>query len=247
MDFDSIDKKYKRAHCSRNESLPVFGLVLVGMGFVFLLDRVGVLEGTLRHVILSWPMLLIFIGAISFFTSHSRFPGIVLFIIGGIFLLPRFDILPFETDRIFWPLVLMIIGLAIVFKGFRHRSPHVFSNPETINSTDTFEEVAIFGGGKRIINSQSLKGGRITAIFGGIELDLTQADFAGDTAEIEVSCVFGGTTIFVRPEWEVKVQVGSVMGGFSDKRNLYKTPNSSGKTLIIKGGVVFGGGELKSM
>jgi hypothetical protein len=37
------------------------------------------------------------------------------------------------------------------------------------------------------------------------------------------------------------------MGGFSDKRNLYKTPNSSGKTLIIKGGVVFGGGELKSM
>jgi hypothetical protein len=84
MDFDSIDKKYKRAHCSRNESLPVFGLVLVGMGFVFLLDRVGVLEGTLRHVILSWPMLLIFIGAIVFL-QVIRGSGIVYLLSVGFF------------------------------------------------------------------------------------------------------------------------------------------------------------------
>lgn len=247
MEFDSSDKMNKRVHCSKNESLPVFGLILVGLGFVFLLDRLDLLNDYWRHIIISWPMLLIFIGVISFFKSHSRLPGIVLGVVGAAFLIPRVIIVPFETQQLVLPLILILVGLAIVFKSRRFHRPHAFLNPETINGSENFEETAIFGGGKRIINAKNLRSGKVTAVFGGIELDLTEADFEGDTAVIEVSCVFGGTTIFVRPEWDVQVQVASVMGGFSDKRNLYKTPVQSGKRLIIKGEVVFGGGELKTI
>jgi predicted membrane protein len=248
MDFESREKIRRNHSCAKDESLPVFGLVLVGLGFVYLLAKLGVLDGYLKDIIISWPTLLIFIGSISLIRNHSRLPGLVLILVGSALMLPKiFPDSLFDREGLVWPLLLIAVGLLIVFKARKIHHPHVFFNPETINNAESFEEVAIFGGGKRIITTQTLKSGKVNAIFGGIELDLTQADFEGDSATIEVSCIFGGVTVFVRPEWDVQIQVASVMGGFTDKRNMYRTPNTNGKHLIIKGGVVFGGGELKTL
>jgi predicted membrane protein len=248
MDFEHKERIRRNHSCARNESLPVFGFILVGLGMVFLLNQLDILSDYWKDILISIPMLLVFIGGISMLGNHSRFPGIILLSVGLFFLIPKIfpDSFP-SYQKIFWPVLLITIGLTIVFKARKLRNPHAFFNPETINNSETFEEVAIFGGGKRVISTQTLKTGKATAIFGGIELDLTQCDFEGDTAIIEVSCIFGGVTVFVRPEWDVQVQVASVMGGFNDKRNLYRTPNTIGKHLIIKGGVVFGGGELKTI
>ena len=65
-------------------------------------------------------MLLIAIGFVSFFSSESRTPGTILILIGTIFILPRvFYNLPFNVMHIFWPVILIAIGLMILFR----RSP----------------------------------------------------------------------------------------------------------------------------
>jgi hypothetical protein len=59
--------------------------------------------------------------------------------------------------------------------------------------------------------------------------------------------MFGGSTIVVPADWDIKIDVVAVFGGFSDKRYKSKEiPGTSNKRLYIKGLVVFGGGEIKS-
>jgi predicted membrane protein len=248
MDFSKNEKFSNKPYCSKPEGVPFIGIFLIGLGLVFLFDRMNLIPEYWRNIIISWQMLLIFIGAINVFRNHARFPGIILILVGTAFLLPEIIQIPFETRQLVWPVVLILIGVFIVFKTRNLKRPPFFNpHSETVSGDDRIDEVAIFGGGKRVIASQNLKGGNITAIFGGIELDLTDADLCEEGAVIELACIFGGTTIIVKPEWDVQVQVTSVMGGFTDKRKVYKQSGStSSKRLIIKGAAIFGGGEIKS-
>jgi predicted membrane protein len=250
MDYTKDNNKhYKGSSCKKQEGLPLVGLFLIGFGLVFLLDRMNLISSYWRHIIISWQSLLIFIGLINIFKSHARIPGMILILVGSAFLAPEIFNIPFETRQLIWPVVLITVGLIIVFKARNIKAPNVFhSDTESTNSQEKIEEIAIFGGGKRVITSQNLRGGNVSAIFGGIELDLTDADLSDETAVLEVACIFGGITIIVKPEWEVQVQVASILGGFDDKRKVYKRNEGmpSSKRLIIKGAAIFGGGEVKS-
>jgi predicted membrane protein len=232
--------------CSSSDGLPIMGFVFLGLGLVFLFDRLGIIPSAIRHIIISWQALIIFIGAINLIKPHSRFAGIILILVGGAFLLPRIIDVPFETKQLIWPVILIFVGLLILLKT--NRIKQNFNFKRTVHSFGTSEqldELAIFGGSKRIITTQNLKGGNITAIFGGVELDLSEADFEGDVAVIDLTAIFGGATLIVKSEWEVQLQITSIMGGFTDKRKVYKGGTGS-KTLIIKGAAIFGGGEVKS-
>lgn len=236
------------SNCNKPNGFPIVGVFLIGMGLVFLLDRLNVIPNQWRHIIISWQALLIFIGFINIFKNHARLPGVILVLVGSAFLVPEIVHIPFETRQLIWPLILIIVGLAIVFKTRNLKSPHVF-NPshDAITSTEKIDEVAIFGGGKRVITTQNLKGGNVTAIFGGLEIDLSDAEIEGESVVLEVAAIFGGVTVIVKPEWDVQVQVASVFGGFTDKRKMYKNQvQDERKQLILKGAAIFGGGEVKS-
>ena len=104
--------------------------------------------------------------------------------------------------------------------------------------------VVIFGGDKRTLISKNFKGGEITCVFGGAEINLMQADFIG-TVQIEFNQVFGGTKLLIPSNWKVKSELSSILGGFEDKRpNTY--PDEEEKILILKGENIFGGVEIKS-
>jgi predicted membrane protein len=248
MDYTNNEKISNKPYCSKPDGVPFIGIFLIGLGLVFLFDRIGIIPEYWRNIIISWQMLLIFIGSINLFRNHARFPGVILILVGLAFLLPEIIQIPFETRQLIWPLVLILIGVFIVFKRKNVKKAHYFNlQTENVYSDDLIDETAIFGGGKRVVSSQNLKGGNITAIFGGVELDLSDADLSEDGAIIELACIFGGTTIIVKPEWEVQVQVTSIMGGFTDKRKVYKQTGSvASKRLVIKGAAIFGGGEIKS-
>jgi len=249
MDYIKNKGNFKGAHCSKHDGVPFVGIFLIGLGLVFLLDRMHIIPQFWRELIISWQALLIFIGLINVFKSHARFPGIILILVGSAFLLPEIVSIPFETRQLIWPVVLIGVGLLIVFKTRSIKPPRIFhSETETQNGQEKIEEVAIFGGGKRVITSQNLQGGNVSAIFGGLELDLTEADLSEETAVLEVACIFGGVTIIVKPEWDVQVQVATILGGFDDKRKVYKRDDSAvpRKRLIIKGAAIFGGGEVKA-
>jgi hypothetical protein len=107
--------------------------------------------------------------------------------------------------------------------------------------------MSIFGGGDRIISSQNFKGGRVTAIFGGSKYNMINARLAKGRNIIDIFTVFGGCKFIIPEDWDIKIDVSSVFGGFSDKRSVRRdVPRDPSKELIIKGVAIFGGGDVVS-
>jgi len=113
------------------------------------------------------------------------------------------------------------------------------------NANDYIESVNVFGGSNQVIYSKNLKGGEVTAVFGGGDLNLTQADFEGQII-LDVTAIFGGVKIVVPANWQIKSEVTAVFGGVDDKRAIYPATELSDKLIIIRGVVLFGGVEFKS-
>ena len=86
-----------------------------------------------------------------------------------------------------------------------------------------------------------------TAIFGGSEINLSRCKLAEGKNIIDVFMIFGGSNIVVPPDWSIKIDVLSIFGGFSDKRqNFTDESKKENKELYIKGLAIFGGGEIKN-
>jgi len=217
------------------------GLVLIVVGFLLIITHFGILPGTWRTVIISWPALLILLGAFMLFSRHNHTAGAVLIIVGGIFLFGRLWPDTFQWNRLFWPAVLLGLGSVILI---REATKHRYDKD---SSPDFIDILSFFGGGDRVITSKNFQGGRITAVFGGSKLDMRKAELAPGQNVIDVFLVFGGIKMLVPPGWNVRNEVFSIFGGFSDKRSLGgDNTKEPGKELIIKGIAMFGGGDLAS-
>ncbi|MDT8400596.1 MAG: DUF5668 domain-containing protein [Bacteroidales bacterium] len=219
------------------------GLVLILLGFMLVIRNTGLMPGYFEDIIFSWQMLLIAIGFIMLLGTGNKAPGLIVMAVGGFFILPEVFDIPFRTYRLFWPAILIIIGV-IVLTNARWFSKERWHSGST-SSSDIIDMVNIFGGGERRFMSQNFRGGKITCIFGGGEIDLTRAKLAEGTSELEVACVFGGVSLIVPPDWNVIIDVTPVLGGFSDERKTSGSAIDMSKTLVVKGAVVFGGGDIK--
>lgn len=123
----------------------------------------------------------------------------------------------------------------------------LFQIGDKIRSSSGAKEAAIFSGGKRIINDQNFSGAKYDAVFGGFEIDLRNADIAGESAVLDLNAVFGGIDVRVPVSWTVVLKGAGVFGAFQDSTaqpdpRLFPNP----KRLIVKGGAVFGGVEIKN-
>ena len=103
--------------------------------------------------------------------------------------------------------------------------------------------VAIFGGATR--KGEWVVPEQLTtfAMFGGVELDLTTATFAGATSEINALAVFGGVEITVPEGLTVHVEGIGIFGGFDQKAEGPGDPGAP--ALVVKGAALFGGVEVK--
>jgi hypothetical protein len=110
---------------------------------------------------------------------------------------------------------------------------------------DHIDTVSVFGGIKRTILSKTFKGGEIVNVFGGTDLDLTQADING-RVEIEIVQLFGGIKLIIPPHWQVTSDVAAVFSSVDDKRRSMGTPLSPDKVLVIKGVSIFAGVDIRS-
>ncbi len=195
----------------------------------------------------TWPMILVLIGVFILLTRQSVLAALIFVGIGLWFLLP--DIFNIYIDRFWdlWPIILIAIGMSLIL---RNRSPRYVTHGQAgsgHSAMDYLDEVSIFGGGEKIITSANFKGGKITNIFGGSEINFLQAKLAPETVYIDVFTLFGGSTLIVPSEWNVKVDMVSIFGGFGDKRDIRKEDLGKAEPEVyIKGLTLFGGGELKS-
>lgn len=242
------------------------GAIIMLIGGMLLLDNFVILplDFSLRHLIFSWHTIFIIVGAIIISNNNRTFWGYLILGIGIVGILKHFPELPFFpylSFRDLWPLILLGLGLWMIINHrgngkTHHKIPHIESDAAKQNfefggktfseqSFDIIDEVSVLTNTHKLITSQNFKGGKSTTIFGGTKLDLAQAKLAPGENILEVTALFGGVNIRVPREWKVIVNVSAVFGGFDDKRFLNLDPSqSSDSILIIKGAVIFGGGEL---
>lgn len=111
---------------------------------------------------------------------------------------------------------------------------------------DVIDSTSFMGGVKKNILSKNFKGGEITNVFGGAEINLSQADFE-QSVTLEMTNIFGGTRLIVPANWEISSELVSVVGSIEDKRPTQSNVSSDvKKVLILKGTTVFGGIDIKS-
>jgi predicted membrane protein len=230
-------------HLEHNRA--IIGVILVIAGLFLVLRNTGIFPDMIDNVVFSWPMLLVTIGLImTIGSSGNRTSGIIIMAVGAFFLIPRIFSETFHVYNLFWPSIFIIVGVIFIFS--KRRGWNAVSTSSAVGD-DYIDYVNVFSGGERQIVSQNFRGGKITAIFGGSEIDLTRANLAPGRSELELACIFGGATIIVPDEWFVTIEVTPVLGGFGDSRKLNPTRTvDNTKQLVIKGAVIFGGGEVKS-
>lgn len=111
-------------------------------------------------------------------------------------------------------------------------------------SEDLLDATSIFGSCNKTILSKNFKGGEIINIFGGAEIDFTQADINGRVV-IDVTQIFGGIKLLVPPHWHVTSDMVALFAGFDDKRK-HKIDMTNDKVLVITGTSIFAGIEIRS-
>ncbi|MBN2610491.1 MAG: hypothetical protein JXB00_02950 [Bacteroidales bacterium] len=220
------------------------GVLIIIAGLALLLSNFGIFPPEIKRYIFRWEVLLMGIGLVSVISSEHKGFGVVLLVVGGLFYFK--DILDFQIDfwKLFWSALLIIIGLSILFHNKAHRRHgRAYANA----SVDLLDEVTIMGGSEKVIHSQNFQGGKLTSIFGGQKLIFTKAKLAGGQNSLELFAIFGGFELIIPDEWDVKVKITPIFGGFVDKRIVHPdSGHNPEKELLIYGTVIFGGGEIKS-
>ena len=80
---------------------------------------------------------------------------------------------------------------------------------------------------------------KVRALFGGVDLDLTRAQFTADVTEFHCHAVFGGISIIVPPDVYVEVLGTALFGGF-DQEGVAE-PATARRVLRVSGLALFGG------
>jgi len=119
-----------------------------------------------------------------------------------------------------------------------------FSSNKHSYGDDYLDAVSVFGGVKKTILAKDFKGGEIVNIFGGAELDLTQADINGRIV-LDITQIFGGTKIVVPSNWQVVSDIAAVFASVDDKR-IRSTAIGNEKILVLKGVSIFAGIDIRS-
>ncbi len=243
-DFREERRPERREHHHLTNNRVIIGILLVLAGLFLVIRNTGIFPDFIDHVVFSWPMLLVAIGLIMTLGASEKTAGVIVMAVGGFFMIPLLFRETFHMYNMFWPSIFIIIG--VIFIVTRRRGWNSVASKGMIGD-DYVDYVNVFSGGERQIVSQNFQGGKVSAVFGGMELDLTKAKLAPGRVELEIACVFGGATIIVPDTWFVTIEVTPVLGGFSDSRKLVpgRTVDSVSQ-LVIRGAVVFGGGEVKS-
>lgn len=242
-----IDRKLRRRMRRRdNYGGFVPGVVILAVGLIFLLNSFGYVRA--RYFLQFWPMILIFIGAAKVTRHDARIWGAVLLLLGILLQLDQLGIGHFSWAQ-FWPLLLIAAGLAALWSAIQARA--IFGNvpvDENYDPRTTLDESTMFGGIQKRMNTREFRGGRLQAIFGGIEIDLRDAELAESEAVLYANAVFGGIELRVPETWFVVARGQGLFGGYSDSTR-YSAPVDSDKpkkSLIVVGTALFGGVEIRN-
>lgn len=109
--------------------------------------------------------------------------------------------------------------------------------------TEPDKLVAVFGGAERRGRFRVGRSLKAVAVFGGVEIDLTEAEFDAPELVIHCTAVFGGVEIRVPDHVTLRGGGAGIFGGFDVRQQQATDPHSP--VVTITGTAVFGGVEAK--
>lgn len=247
------------------------GVAIIALGALFLFDSLGWIEA--RHVLRkAWPLIFVVVGiAILSKRRHGRRrnEGWIFVAIGTWLFLSKIGLFEFSLWGILFPLVLLFVGGMLVYRSLNppelrrpmtqpdagEPSAAKFTAGDDSGASTTYQRAdeehaeyirtfAMLSSSELRPMSRPFRGADLSAVLGGVNLDLTSARMEGDIARIDVFAFCGGIDIHVPPDWTVTSKVATLLGGFTDKRR--PTTTLPTKTLIIDGFSIMGGIDVKN-
>jgi predicted membrane protein len=246
------------------------GVILAGVGVLLLLQNLGIVF--VDDLWDYWPVILIVVGisrAATAWDFGGRVWGAIVTFVGAVFLVRNLGLIHGSVWNFFWPVILIAVGLGLLMRALERNnawdlwghkpedpvgsgisSSGPAPNPGTggvgPNLRNSFKEDHVFGGGKRRVDSPDFEGGEANVIFGGLELDLRNADTKKDEVFIEANAIFGGIEIRVPETWDVTVRGTGIFGGYGDETHRIPPGDTKRPHLIVTGGAIFGGVNVKN-
>ena len=224
----------------RLTSQVVVGLGVIGFGLLLTARNVGWIDrDQLHHILRFWPLLIVAVGLLKFVRATCAqarvFAGFMMLV--GVWLTAgEFYSIEFRFSD-WWPLVLVGFGVLLITRA-------TGGPPSPVERGGTgSQEFAFWSGIQRRIAQPNFTGANLTAIMGGIELDLRPAGTASGEAVIDVFALWGGIEITVPPDWAVHNKVTAIMGGADDTSS---GTQAARHHLIVRGFVLMGGVEIKN-
>ncbi len=220
-----------------NTGRAVIGIGFVALGTLLLLDRAGVLDA--GGVIADWwPAVFLVAAALELIARPRRPIGATVFAVIGVLLLGgTTGLLTTSVWAIVWPVGFIALGLWLLLR----RTPTGRGWPDG-SADDVVDATVLFSGRRIVSTAHAFRGGSATAVFGGIEIDLTGAEIEG-TAELEAVALFGGVDIQVPAGWRVLVDGPAIFGGHEN--NVPAPGDPDAPVLRVAATAIFGGIEVK--
>lgn len=223
----------------KNKENVVWGILLVVLGCIFGLNALGLAK--INIFFEGWWTLFLIVPAIMGLIKDSEKTGDIILLLVGIFLLlVTRDIIDFE---IFWkllfPVMLVIIGVSCIFKGFTGKDIKEKFNQVKLNNEEILHVDAVFCGNNTQVEN-NFSGAEINAIFGGLDLGLNKIDLEND-AVISATAIFGGIKLYLPEDVNVVVNSTNIFGGVTNK---HLGNSKASKTIYISATCLFGGIEL---
>jgi len=238
----------------------ICGLLFLAAGVLLILFNAQILPDTYKSVVFSWQMFLIALGFLFLFSRNKWIAGVILMLIGGFFLLPKLNIEGLEfISQNGWAILWIVVGLLVICGTIWRKRRWKWSNVDIkmnkkwhSKNWSNYEKESgfidyntVFSGNFVKCDSKNFKGGEVNGVFGGIELDLSEAQLAEGLNYLELNSVFGGVVLYVPIEWKIEIRQTQVFGQFIDNRPKPNIDIDENRVLIIEANSVFGGGEIK--
>ena len=219
----------------------LWGLGFIIVGILVLINALGIIE--INVFFKGWWTLFIIVPCfVNIFKDNDKTASIIGTVFGILLLLAVRDVINFDLLwKILLPLVLIIIGLSLIFKD--KVSDKVKDEIKKLNKNSKDEYTATFSGQDLNFDDEEFKGCELNAIFGGIKCSIKNAKLKDDVV-INASSIFGGITLYVPKDVNVKVVSNSIFGGVSGNYNKNKN-DKKGKTIYVNATCLFGGVEIK--
>ncbi|MBQ8209170.1 MAG: hypothetical protein IJZ35_01110 [Clostridia bacterium] len=219
----------------------LWGILLIAAGVLFALKVLNVID---FNIFFDgwWTLIIIIPCAVGIFTESDKLGSIIGVAIGVFLLLCCQDVLSFELlSKLLLPAIVIIIGIRLVIGGLFGNKANELFNKMKENGLNHKEYYATFSSQNISFNGELFESAELNAVFGGVKCDLSGAVIDKDCA-VKVSAIFGGITILVPENVNVKVGTNSIFGGVTNKA---ESADKNRPTIYISGTCMFGGVDIK--